>query len=185
MSIFDTTIEDIDRFTNDLVKRKEEEENLAFCFGFGAKCIKVDDVKAFADKVEEVLSPSYQALNDYLRRHQGRPVIRWDVRSMRRNDAIGSLCALSKLPREPRPVVIIEHITDIPEGDLSIYDDPVRVENLLLHSWKNESTQFDEAGIGHFEIRRNDYSVLIPWSSQKADKMKLLWRPSDGLGWIE
>ena len=185
MSIFDnhTSPESIDDFSAKLQAQKKEEELIGSYLRFGVKCIEVEDVKAFGDKVEESLSPSYEALDDFLQSQKGRPVYRWDIRGFKKYDAAGSLYTISKLPKSPKPVVIIENITEIPVGDPSIYDDPKRVEELMLHNWKNESSSFDEVKFGHFEIKPGDYSVLIPWNTKDKEKIMQLWRTSDGIAW--
>lgn len=185
MSIFDnhTSSESADDFSAKLQTQKKEEELTGSYLRFGVQCIEVEDVKAFGDKVEGFLSPTYGALDDFLKAQKGRPVYRWDIRGFRKDDAIGSLYTLSKLPKSPKPVVIIENITEIPVGDPSIYDDPKRVEELMLHNWKNEFSPFDEIKFGHFEIKPRDYSVLIPWDTKEKEKMLQLWRAGDGFAW--
>lgn len=183
MSIFDSIdkqVKELDEYT---IRRKKEEELLGSFLNSGVHCIGVDDVEAFGKKMEEYLAPSYSALDDYLKTQKGRPVIRWNIKGFRKNDAYGSLCLLSKLPKSPQPVVIIENITEIPIGDSNIYDDPILVEGLMLHNWKNEHSVFDDPKYGHFEIKPTEYSVLITWSAATAEKMKRLWRASDGFAW--
>ena len=185
MSIFGNqkSPEAIEQHTQDLSKIMKEEELIGSFLGYGAHCIEVDDVAAFAQKVKELISPSHAAIDEFLKSQQGRPVLRWDVRKFRKYDAIGSLAALAKYPKTLKPIVIIESITEIPFGPLDIYDDPTIIENLLLHNWKNEHSVFDVPKYGHFEIKPADYSVLITWSTATSDKMKQMWRASDGLAW--
>lgn len=181
MSIFDNhkSPESIEKHTQELRIQQFEEELIASYLGFGAHCIEVDDVPAFSQKVVELISPSHAAIDEYLIRQQGRPVKLFDVRAcMSRVDAINFLYDVSKMPKVPRPIVIIENITCIPD-----VEDAIVISNLLLHNWKNSDTLFDEVRIGHFEIKPADFSVLITWSTATSDKMKQMWRASDGLAW--
>ena len=91
---------------------------------------------------------------------QGRPVIRWDAKTFRKDDSTGSMYALYLLHKEPKPIVIIENIADIPDGDRSIYDDPVLVENVLLHSWKNDTIRLTHKG-DSFQLNSGDYTVIF------------------------
>lgn len=185
MSIFDNhaSPESINDYTLRLQRQQQEEELIATYLGFGVQCIETDDVVAFSEKVQELLSPSYSALSEFLKKQQGRPVIRWDVKTFKKDDAIGSLYGLSKYPKAPKPVVIIENITEIPDVDDPIYDPAYLVENLLFHNWKNVFSSFDNPRYGHFELKPEDYSILVIWSTATSEKMKKIWRASDGFAW--
>ena len=127
-----------------------------------------------------MIRPEYSILGDgieaeRLKKQQGRPVIRWDAKTFRKNDAIGSMYKLSKQPKDVKPVVIIENITEIHDAINDIYDDPILVENVLLHSWKNDTIHLTHWQEGPFELNRLDYSIVFPVKS--GDLAKLRHRP--------
>lgn len=78
--------------------------------------------------------------------------------------------ALSRLPKDPKPVVLIENIANIPVGSPDVYDDPVYVENVLLHSWKNEVINLTHWREGAFQIVSRDYTIIIIVSSGDLQK---------------
>ena len=159
-------------FDKDLVEnekpiqqRLKEEELISDCL-FGATVVECNDPRAFVSKLEEVIRPNYHVLGkgveaERLKKHQGRPVIRWNAKTFKKDDADGSMYQLSKLPKEPKPIVIIENIADIPDGDRNIYDDPAHIENVLLHSWKDDAIHLTYNGIP-FQMNKWDYSVVFP-----------------------
>jgi len=67
--------------------------------------------------------------------------------------------------------VIIENITEIPDGDRSIYDDPDLVENVLLHSWKNDVIHLTHPQYGPFQLNREDYTVIFPVNPGWQEKL--------------
>ena len=131
MSIFDNhaSPEAIEECYNDLLSRKERQEDLVFCFSYGATVVETPDIHVFIEELEHLINGETilcdGVLADRLKQQQGRQIIRWDVKSFRKYDAIGSMYKLSKYPKENKPIVIIQNITDIPDGDRSVYDDPV------------------------------------------------------------
>lgn len=128
-----------------------------------------------------------------------RPIRILDCKTLKKHDAIDFLERLSKLPSDPRPMVIIQNITEIPIGDgvyykyvgdgetfndVSIYDDPQYVENILVHSWKNETNYLTNKNGEQFVLKSDDYTVFLTWSSKTSDTIKNVWRAYDGFGWI-
>lgn len=101
---------------------------------------------------------------------QGRPVYRWDAKTFKKYDAEGSMYQLSKLPKEPKPIVIIENIADIPDGDLNVYDDPEHIENILLHSWKNDTIHLTYKDVS-FQMNKWDYTVIFPIKPEDVNKL--------------
>lgn len=170
MSIFDK-----DSIEKDIFKQRiSDEKDIAYCLGPGAHVVETKDVKAFLDTFCEKVSADYSVLGsgllaDRLKSNQGRPIIRWDVKTFRKNDAIGSMYSLSK--QKDKPIVIIENITDIPDGDRSFYDDPVLVENVLLHSWKNDVIDLTHPQYGPFQLNREDYTVIFPVKPRWNEKL--------------
>ena len=182
MSLFDDDLVKNEEFTR---KRLKEEEFMACCLSYGATIVECDVPKAFISRLEDIVNPSAQIIGtdvvvEMLRKQQGRPIIKWDVKSFKKYDAIGSMHTLSK--RSDKPIVIIENITDIPEKTSDIYDDPVEIENTLLHSWKNDILRFDSERFGSFQLNRLDYTVIYP--VPKGSLGNLHHRLDDGIGCI-
>lgn len=100
-----------------------------------------------------------------LKEHQAREVISLDCRGLRKGDAYGWLMALSQ--QENNPIVIISNVSEIPDGDRNIYDDPVYVRKILLSSWKNEHID-----IGDVHIDRNNMTVILTASNEGRDMLQ-------------
>lgn len=94
------------------------------------------------------------AVNEGLKEHQTRDIYSIGCRYLRKGDAYGWLSAVSKASKDP--ILVIEHLTEVPDGDRSIYDDPAYVTNLLLRSWKNEDIY-----AGDLEIDRRQFTVIL------------------------
>ena len=135
-------------------------------------------------KLVGVLREDYHTLNPKLKRHIGRPVYTLDCRHLHKGDAIGWLEKVASLPKSPKPILVIENITEVPEEDTN-HDDPQYVRNLLMHSWKNPMNEFFNANSHNsFKIVPSDYKVFITWTPDKCEKMKAIHHPSDGFAWI-
>ena len=160
-------------FDKDLIENEEqlkqtmvEEENIALLLGPGACVVETNDTEEFVASLLEKLSVDYTVLAhgplaDRLKSQQGRPVYRWDAKTFKMYDAEGSMYQLSKLPKDPKPIVIIENIADIPDGDRNVYDDPEHIENILLHSWKNDTIHLTYKDVS-FQMNKWDYTVIFP-----------------------
>jgi len=119
-----------------------------------------------------------------LTKHTGRPVITLDCQSLCKNDTIDWLERVSKLPKTPKPILILENITEIHEED-DVHDDPRVVRNLLLHSWKNAKNEFFNRKSGNtFTIVPEEFTVFITWTPDNREKLDAIWDASDGLAWI-
>ena len=136
---------------------KEIEELTSLCLSSGATIVECVDPSATASRIES-LAP------------QGHPVIRWDAKIFKKYDAVGSMYMLSQ--RKDKPIVIIENIADIPDGDRNIYDDPVLVEKILLHSWKNDTIHLTHPQDGPFQLNKWDYTVIFPVKPGDLDKLR-------------
>ena len=159
-------------FDKDLVENEEcfrqliaVEENIALSIGMGARVVETEDIGAFLDALYEKLNVDYTVLRtgplaERLESQKGRPIIRWDVSKFCKDDAIGSMYRLMK--RNDKPIVVIENIADIPDGDRNKYDDPVLVENILLHSWKDDTIYLTHPQDGPFQLNKWDYTVIFP-----------------------
>jgi len=148
----------------------------------GAIIIETENPTEFIDRLESVITQAREMENDYskllefpsalkddekacialLRRFYGRRFVRWDVRTFHKGDAIGSMHWLSQ-QAYPKPIVTVMNITDITDnGDRTKFDTPELVENILLHSWKNDIISLTHPVYGPFQMNRTDYSVLFP-----------------------
>lgn len=154
----------------------------------GVTILETSDPEAVAKHLEKMVSSDYQVIGnepeaEMLKKQQGRPVYRWDAKTFKKYDAIGSMYQLSKLPKEAKPIVIIENIADIPDGDRNIYDDPEHVENVLLHSWKNDTIHLTYKGVP-FQMNKGDYTVIFPVKPGDLQKLRRGIR-SDGFGFVQ
>ena len=147
---------------------KEIEELTSLCLSSGATIVECVDPSAAASRIES-LAP------------QGRPIIRWDAKTFKKYDAVGSMYILSQ--RKDKPIVIIENIAEIPDGDRNIYDDPVLVENILLHSWKNDTIHLTHPKHGPFQLKEWDYTVIFPVKPGDLQKLHHSIK-GEGLGYI-
>ena len=180
MSLFDNDLIENEKL---IQQRLKEEENISYCL-FGATVVECNDPQEFILKLKEFLNPNYQVFGDgiefeQLKKQQGRPVYRLDAKTFKKNDADGSMYQLSKVPKEPKPIVIIENIADIPDGDRNVYDDPTHVEDTLLHSWKDDTIHLTFNGES-FQMNKFDYTVIFP--VKPGDIEKLHHRIADGFG---
>ena len=114
---------------------------------------------SFAERVEKGIK---EAINPKLKEHQSRNIYSIDCRGLRKGDAYGWLSAIAKASIDP--IVIIEYVTQIPDGDRTIYDDSNFVANLLLRSWKNEDIY-----AGDLHIDRRKFTVILTCPPEDAD----------------
>lgn len=131
-------------------------------------------------ELAEILDMENSPFNPMLRRHLGRPVYSLDCRLLRKGDAIGWLEAVSKLPKAPKPILVVENITDIPEEDGN-HDNPQYVRNLLMHSWKNPMNDlFNASSENSFKIIPVEYTIFITCTPENREKMEEIHQQSDG-----
>lgn len=113
--------------------------------------LNLDYKTSLAQRLHDIV---VNAVNEGLKEHQTRDIYSIDCRYLRKGDAYGWLSAVSKASKNP--ILVIEHLTEVPDGDRSIYDDPAYVTNLLLRSWKNEDIY-----AGDLEIDRRQFTVIL------------------------
>lgn len=113
--------------------------------------LNLDYKTSLAQRLDGIIK---NAVNEKLKEHQTRDIYSIDCRYLRKGDAYGWLSAVSKASKNP--ILVIEHLTEVPDGDCSIYDDPAYVTNLLLRSWKNEDIY-----AGDLEIDRRQFTVIL------------------------
>lgn len=118
------------------------------------------------------------------RRHSGRPVIVLDCSTLYKGDAMGFMYRLSKVMIRPKPIVIIENITDIPAED-SIHDNPQYVEDILLHAWKEEEIHLSDIKTGDFSLKTRDFTVLFPIKNSKISNIRIDYLRNDNYGHID
>jgi hypothetical protein len=96
--------------------------------------------------------------------HKERDYLSLDCRGLRKGDACGWLKAISEgieYGTLNKPILVIENVDKIPDGDRNIYDDPLYVENILVRSWKNELIN-----ISDFYIDRRELTVILTCSPE-------------------
>lgn len=121
-----------------------------------------------------VFSPDEDALTapPVLQNHRGRSIITLDCSGLGKDDALGFLRLLSLLQKEQRPIVVINNITSIPRAGSNI-DDPLYVEDILLHSWHNDVFQLTDKDGAPFTMSTKDYTILIPVSHQEKANINM------------
>jgi hypothetical protein len=186
-SFFDPIEKGIKDSEEYLKKKVDEEDVMATCLTPGVTVVEYADPQAFITQLYEMIDPEYQILGkgimaEMLKKQQGRPIIRWDIKTFRKGDAIESMFKLSKSPIQPKPIVIFDNITDIPEGDNNTYDDPTFIENIVLHSWKNDTIHLTHHKYGPFQLNKWDFTVIFP--IQKGSLKNLHHRLEDGIAYI-
>lgn len=179
----DILINDVKQ-TPQMYKANEEFWDFMLC-GTGAHGVEVGH--EFVTDVQQIISQAEEPMWEPLKKHAGRPIHVLDCKTLRKYDAIGWLEAVSKLPKSPTPILVIENITEIPEED-AVHDNPKYVENLLVHSWKNEINYFTDnrpnQNLKQFTLKPHDYLVFLTWTPDSADKINNVWNKSDNLAWI-
>ena len=116
---------------------------------------------SFATYIQTILNRACHSL----REHKHRRVVSLDCRGLKKGDALGWMKALSQ--DDDNLIVVLENATQIPEGDLSVYDDRRYVENLLIRSWKNDVVYFDDT-----QIDRRNLTVILTCPPEDEEKLK-------------
>lgn len=105
---------------------------------------------------------------DSLQSHQNRPIYSLNCAKLCKGDAQGWLDSIEISPISPRPLILVENITEIPMED-AIHDNPLYVRNLLINTLKDTP---------------DDCSVFITWTPENLEKMKAIWHPADDFNWV-
>lgn len=140
----------------------EEEEDFLTKKVSETRRLNLNYKTSFADRVSKLIK---NAITPELKAHQSRNIYSIDCRTLRKGDAYEWLSAIAQADIDP--IIVIEHITQIPDGDRNIYDDPNYVANMLLRSWKNE-----DIFVGDLHIDRRKFTVILTCPTEDADKLK-------------
>jgi hypothetical protein len=114
----------------------------------------------------DILKEKIEAGNE---EYKERTLLSVDCRTLCKGDAYGWLKAISEGMKNGtlnKPILVIENVDQIPDGDRNIYDDPQYVENILVRSWKNELIN-----IGDFYLDRRDISVILICSANNQTRL--------------
>ena len=101
--------------------------------------------------------------------HKERTLLSVDCRTLKKGDAYGWLKLISEGMKNDtlnKPILVIENVDQIPDGDRNIYDDPQFVENILVRSWKNELIN-----IGDFYLDRREISIILTCSPDNQTRL--------------
>ncbi|MBR1929116.1 MAG: hypothetical protein IJ834_05180 [Paludibacteraceae bacterium] len=153
---------------------------------YSATGIETESI-AFVTEMQIAIDNAGNAPAKRMQQHVGREIYRLDCSKLCKYDAIGWLRKVSQLSLSPKPILVIENITEIPQED-EVHDNPKYVENLLVLSWKNPANQFTDNRPGQnneqFSINPHDYTVFLTWKPEDKEKLNNVWCASDGLAWI-
>lgn len=158
---------------DELMRLLIERENLVYGLLF-RDVIRVVTDKNLPTLIKESLS---KAFSPSLSKYKEREVISLDCRTLKKGDAYGWMVSLSKKVKEnPNLIVIIENITEIPYGPHC--EDPQDIENLLGHSWRNDSIYF-----GDYHIDKTKLTVILTASPDNSEELGLKYR-TDSYAWF-
>jgi hypothetical protein len=161
MSLLDDNILDqIDTSLNNKVKMEDCLSKELLGNGFVSSVIAEGYNISFAQRIENLVKG---AISPDLQKHQTRKIYSIDCHTLRKGDAYRWLLAIVKEEVDD-PILVIENVTQVPDGDRSIYDDPMYVTNLLLRSWKNENIF-----AGDLHIDRRKFTVILTCPPEDAD----------------
>ena len=114
----------------------EEKENFLSKKLNEAWNLNLDCKTSFAQRLNEIIQ---HIANPNKESQKQRPIFSIDCRTLCKGDAYGWLSNIANATEQVAdPIIIIENITQVPDGNHATHDDPMYVTNLLLRSWKNE-----------------------------------------------
>lgn len=142
------------------VEIKAEMDKLlaASMFRRGSVSVFVTELDSLVGRIEQFLEKPKEPK---MKEHRAREIYSIDCRYLCKGDAYGWISKVSQASEDP--ILVIEHVTEVPDGDPAIYDDPVYVTNLLLRSWKNEQIY-----AGDLHIDRSKYTIILACSPKDA-----------------
>ena len=170
---------------DEAIKQRMIREKVAHClvaYGLPPRCFVAEEqVDILAKKISEVWNlsnikwrtPFAERLErDFISHHdehKERTLLSLDCRTLKKGDAYGWLKLISEGMKNDtlnKPILVIENVDQIPDGDRRIYDDPQYVENILVRSWKNELIN-----IGDFYLDRRNISVILTCSPDNQTRL--------------
>lgn len=162
----DTTIAR-DRFKEmDAYVKEQVLEELFYAMGLRGHLMVVE--AAHLTKKLREMTKKKECFTSSLQEHLNRPIYHIDCAKLCKGDAKGWLDSIEISPLAPRPIIVVENITEIPMED-SIHDNPLYVRNLLFNTLKDT---------------QEDCSVFITWTSKNVEKMKAIYNPADNFTWV-
>lgn len=153
------SILDIDEIIPNLDKHLKVEKNIA------AGLLQYGGVKCVVSKGDlDIKNSIINRFSEVQKEHKKRDYLSLDCRGLRKGDACGWLKVVSEGIESGtlnKPILVIDNVDKIPDGDRNIYDDPLYVENILVRSWKNELIN-----ISDFYIDRRELTVILTCSPE-------------------
>ena len=182
MSIMDVD-KNVDGVSDFVLSRAAYEKSMLTCFTPGAvKCavftsipnvimVKLQEIygiaynePSFATHLEKILSSATHSLKP----HKDRKVIsNKDCRGLKKGDALGWIRDFSKEDKDA--IIVIENVTQIPEGDPALYDPKQYVENILVRSWKNNDIYIDD-----YHIDRRNLTVILTCPPEDEEQLRAI-----------
>lgn len=162
MSIFDIDENvdvKIDRDVN--IKRTFEQCMLTCVMPGTVKCIVA--APGFADRLLKALETASLGLAP----HRDRKVISNDCRGLKKGDALGWIRDISNDDKDA--IVVLENVTQIPEGDPALYDPKPYVENILVRSLKNTDVYIDD-----YHIDRRNLTVVLTCPPEDEEHLRAI-----------
>lgn len=162
MSIFDIDKNIDEKIDRDVNSKKIFEKFMRTCVSPGTvKCIVASS--GFADRLGQALKSATLDLAS----HKGRKVIAQDCRGLKKSDALGWIRDISRDDKDA--IVVLENVTQIPEGDPTLYDPKQYVENILVRSWKNEDVYIDD-----YHIDRRNLTVILTCPPEDEEQLRAI-----------
>jgi hypothetical protein len=181
MSIFDLEDFQSDRLYRTIEQIKEFEQTFAIellQYGDVSCFVTEEKTDVLVKKVAEAwnlkhlrwLTPFSEGLKSkidkfiFQKEHKERDYLSLDCRGLGKGDACRWLKAISEGIENGtlnKPILVIENVDQIPDGDRNIYDDPLYVEDILVRSWENELIK-----ISDFYIDRRELTVILTCSPE-------------------
>lgn len=99
------------------------------------------------------------------------PICIIDCKKLKEGDALIFLEKLTKLPKNPAPIVVIQNITEISSNVMNKYE----VHKLLIHLWEKKICRIKNKIGQKFTIRPKDYVVYRTWEKEEWDSLSKIW----------
>ena len=116
---------------------------------------------SFATYIQTVLDKACHSA----KAHKHRRVVSLDCRGLKKGDALGWIREISKDDKDA--IVVLENVTQIPEGDPALYDPKQYVENILVRSWKNNDIYIDD-----YHIDRRNLTLILTCPPEDEEQLR-------------